>query len=698
MKQTKTIKLLIALTILSLQMTYVLIGQTYQNTYEYDDAGNRVKVNSPIMCDGEPCDCENVNTTDWLTLDTEANTESNTDPSEGCLNDECTLTYKLDIPDEYKCFAYYQISLDGGATKTSQDKKYFGSNNQIPELSKYCFQDGETLNVKLYLYSQLSQEDALCTLDVQATCDINCCDLISVEFTKDANSCCFTPTIINNNPICGVPYTIEYSSANGVITPEANGDICVGIDERFVDYTITIDGECTSTKTAELECDCSCPTDEEAEGWVDVSLSKEESPCGAEQCKVSVMLDIPTEKSGCFTEYELDYIVRDKDGDGTPIGHSVPRIPLPLDNDITGSIPCINSGETIQVAVRLYNANGEKCTIYSNEAYCEKRDAVPLPEPCTPDYANDGWTHNTETLIISINGCKYAVNYAYRTTEDTDTGKKTQDIQITSLGEVSGPCSNVNDEDLFRRALTDAITQIVKTDKDYKPQVEDGCVDIWRVIQHSCWNTYTLTEPNIDPQAPVEYYKFKVPCTSDCCTRQLRVCNRKGIGITVEDIGFATGSSNFNCSEDAVIEYLPTIIISQTGCEDKDCDIYDDMDEIGYDVPDKDKYLGNSGPPKVRINAEIIKNELKEAKRLFRYRTEITESTFGLIIGNTELSNITLNIYDLYGQLLLSTDESLTGAYQMISKDISNLSSGTYVFNISSDGKKLGTGKFQIVK
>jgi len=47
MKQTKPIKLLIALTILSLQMTYVLTGQTYQNTYEYDNAGNRVKVNSP---------------------------------------------------------------------------------------------------------------------------------------------------------------------------------------------------------------------------------------------------------------------------------------------------------------------------------------------------------------------------------------------------------------------------------------------------------------------------------------------------------------------------------------------------------------------------------------------------------------------------------------------------------------------------
>jgi len=45
--KTKTIKLLIALTILSLQMTYVLIGQLYQNTYEYDDAGNRVKVNLP---------------------------------------------------------------------------------------------------------------------------------------------------------------------------------------------------------------------------------------------------------------------------------------------------------------------------------------------------------------------------------------------------------------------------------------------------------------------------------------------------------------------------------------------------------------------------------------------------------------------------------------------------------------------------
>lgn len=36
MKQTKTIKLLKALTILSLQMTYVLIGQTCQNTYELD--------------------------------------------------------------------------------------------------------------------------------------------------------------------------------------------------------------------------------------------------------------------------------------------------------------------------------------------------------------------------------------------------------------------------------------------------------------------------------------------------------------------------------------------------------------------------------------------------------------------------------------------------------------------------------------
>jgi|GEM_PF-1539373 len=112
MKQTKTIKLLIALTILSLQMTYVLIGQTYQNTYEYDNAGNRVKVNSPIMCDGETCTCEIEDTSDWLELGTEANTESNTDPSEGCLNDECTLTYKLNIPEKFKCLAYYQISFD----------------------------------------------------------------------------------------------------------------------------------------------------------------------------------------------------------------------------------------------------------------------------------------------------------------------------------------------------------------------------------------------------------------------------------------------------------------------------------------------------------------------------------------------------------------------------------------------------------
>jgi len=40
MEQIKTIKLIIALTILSLQMTYVLIKQIYQNTYEYDFVSN----------------------------------------------------------------------------------------------------------------------------------------------------------------------------------------------------------------------------------------------------------------------------------------------------------------------------------------------------------------------------------------------------------------------------------------------------------------------------------------------------------------------------------------------------------------------------------------------------------------------------------------------------------------------------------
>ncbi len=128
------------------------------------------------------------------------------------------------------------------------------------------------------------------------------------------------------------------------------------------------------------------------------------------------------------------------------------------------------------------------------------------------------------------------------------------------------------------------------------------------------------------------------------------------------------------------------------GCVDKNCDIFVDI-SIDIDLND----IVYSTLKQAQYEDRGIKDN-KTKDIMFMYKTQNTNTLLQLVIAKSKLDNITVNIHNILGEINKSVEFDLGGSDETLNIDISDLPSGTYICSVISDGIKLGTSKFLIVR
>jgi hypothetical protein len=628
------------------------------------------------------CNCPE-NSENWFTL--------TASKSPDCGPTQCKVVGSLEIPEQYSCYTKYKV-YDGNTTKGPFDIPSNGNISQIEQ----CIESDETFTATIYLLRNVFDQNP-CVIEKSAYCDYDCCDFIDINFiakTTTGPECCWKPNVTTyNSALCNLSeVTVAYfDSNNQPITLNSSGEICLSSSaNKTITYTVSIDGVACETKSVTLTCNgCTCPPTSVTNGWLNLTVQKGNPNCPVDACSVMGSFDIDPEYAACFTNYSISYIISDnKKQVVSAVDLNSTLRPLTPTSSIIGLPECIMPGQTIQIEVRIYK-NGsttDYCSLFSNEVFCEKTKLTGRPEPCKPDNLNDNWTVDGK-VMVTINGCTYWVSYKARKTAD---GK--QDVQMTNVEKADPTCGpTANLEDVFKAALPVAIKDIIDKNEQFTPQNGSvpPCVDTWRVVQQSCWSKWEM----FNQSAGTETEIF-VPCASACCVRQLRVCNFNGI-IHVQDLGFS-GGTGFNCSM-ATLPANPGSPINtslQQGCTDKNCDIYADFD-VFYDKPD----TGLDYIMKMNLNLQKVSNEeYIESNDYIIYQINQSLETIDLVIAESKLENIEIQIHNTLGQVIYYNNVSLNKGSQTINIDISNYTTGVYYINLVNDGIVFGNKKIIIVK
>jgi hypothetical protein len=621
-------------------------------------------------------------------------------------NDNCC--FDVYIKNNSNCelvnYSYYATQSESG-----QEKDLLLSQtilNLLPgssyNLGEICLADGKD-KVDISVKIKKNGESSYCedefnvplTFTTNVTCFEGCCDYVHVKFSPtdpDDDLCCWTPNITFSNPLCDLS-DIEikyYDEIGNEITLGSNGEICLEENvSHDITYKIFTNGQECVERSETLTCDeCNCPDDYIKSTWLNVEADKDDPLCPAGKCAVTAKLEIDPEYASCFTHFNILFVLTDKDGNEVNSSDFMAnQVSIPTGGMLPGVPPCIDAGQKLYVRVRLYS-NGttdEYCELNSPEIICDRNENLIRPEPCKVDNPLDEWSPE-KIKRISLNGCDYIIKYVFRKTADGY-----QDVQIVSQEKVNKNCVETDtDEDVFRASLTEIIAEILTIRQDWEPKNNslDNCSNIWRVVQRSCWVTFYGVDGDGE-------FTLKVPCESDCCSRQLRVCINEDGKVTVKDIGVSDGSSTFNCPAQTVpINLSPAELPSNTGCQDFACDIFTDYEGITDQPYDsrKDK-LDNLTLPKRAINDRTINNS-----SLLLYQVFNNNELFRLVVQETKFETISIRVFNLEGNQLIETDfnEVINGSTLDI--DISKLISGTYVVNILCGNDVNASHTIQVVR
>lgn len=681
---------------------YSTFAQPYTYDYEYNDgAGNRTRLLSTYGCNTF-CGCPEDRDT-WFTLSSTVGGAGSNCPN------GCEVTHSLNIPSEYDCYSHYKVKVNNILSSLHQL-----SGSQLTSIPN-CIPKDDPITVTLYLYRSPDDPNP-CVITKTTGCDIDCCDYIEVSFIPDGtdgSNCVFIPSVKSrDNALCNIDTDIEvkfYKYENGQWNwmPNPYYANSISIDPTSIDpsvgttaigYEIYFNGVlCRAMEFIEVECDCACPPNTIKEKWLKVETDPDDPACAPGQCKVKAYVDIgPANDNDCYTEYTYQLIKFDKDGNVINTDENTQKQLLNQSGDIDPiNMPCLNPGESVQIKVSLYmTGSSQACVITKSAESCplvntDNENACDL----TTEIPNSGGGGVTR---VTINGCEYEVTYKYYKTTDNY-----QNIELTSMTPIDPNCDGANLESLvYQSALTRAITDILADEEEYLPNGEVNCFDFWRVIHKSCWSRWEMV--SYDSSQTISY----IPCESECCGRKLRVCKYTDPHerVVVEDLGFAMGSSNYNCSQSATVPDYPTwpINISIGGepqdCFDLDCDVFKDIDiDIDVnDISDNEEQFDidfNSNPVNKIINSE------KENFNSILFRVYVIENAELVINVNGSNNNeLRISIFNLSGQVIGGDVYNLIDRNNILRYNISDYVSGTYLYSISLDGLDIKFGKFQIVK
>ncbi|MFC2130266.1 T9SS type A sorting domain-containing protein [Bacteroidota bacterium] len=409
-------------------------------------------------------------------------------------------------------------------------------------------------------------------------------------------------------------------------------------------------------------CPCDCPSN--VNDWLTITLDKESDSCEANECKVYKTWNIPPGYD-CFTLFSQDSRKLQT------------MMPYPLYPEL--DIPdCIPEGEHVNLLVEFLRDSSDEvpCTI-EKTIYCPVEEAA---QPCYPDCPNDLWEGPfiIDSELDSCPGCKLYITYWTRVACPP---KYYNDIQITKIEKFKDdPLANcelcLNDQ-----VYIESVGKVIRKEslENNNPK-KDSCSYIWRVAQASCWaiwNEYVITSEG--DTLRITFYK---PCNDDCCLRLMKVCRDEFDNINITDSVLISGYP------ECLMTYDDTLSthIGTRECE-YTCDILH-----GVNITP----LGKSS----EIDPEIFEEykNRRENATFIQLRVVQEENYLRIFVEESNANNISINLFDLNGKLLINKTANVSGGFKTYDLNISNLLNGIYVYSIVVDGAKLETNKIMIIK
>jgi hypothetical protein len=643
--------------------------------------------------------------------DTDPNQEQSTFYRDVVLTVE---KYSSSCPDGY-CLVEAQFVGPGCITHYRvDDGSGFSSKALIATLNSYftCIEPGENIIFKFEFYRGYGDPNP-CIQNEPVYCDISCCDFIDVDFNPvgaNATECCWEPVLVtSNDELCStldvdVRYIFKESGEPVTFT---NGKICVPQGQsKTIRYIINIDGVDCFPRDYTLTCD-GCPCDEDYD-WIDIKVEKSAEGCDPDDCKVTAHINIPTEFQDCFTHYNFQQIVGNAPNgisqivDFGEIKYIQPDGLIPIGSTcVPPKDPmCIPAGRTFLLKVKLYSGPDDTnpCEITGSAEACPKIELV-NPIGCDSD---EPWNINDETVVVSIPPCNYVVHFKARKIR-TDEEISEQEISITGIEAQPGCDDPGQITGAFQNALPKIANKLIK-DREWEPSKETSergfpCFDTWRVSQATCWSKWGYGG-EIGTTGPESI--LLIPCEDVCCKRQLLVCNHGG-KITISDLGFVEGGDvSVDCSTSVLI---PPPVAGGTfmeGCTNYDCAMFEgigiELDKSTTREDEYDRELTKAMfPPRAIDFNDDMKNNGSGISKII-YRANYIENNLELKILKSSFDRITININNILGTTIATKEYNLNGGYEVFNIDLSKQVSGAYIFNLESEGRIIGTGKFIIVK
>lgn len=276
-------------------------------------------------------------------------------------------------------------------------------------------------------------------------------------------------------------------------------------------------------------------------------------------------------------------------------------------------------------------------------------------------------------------GCFMKISY-YTRKANCNTEK--HDIQITGIDKYGTNCSSTACDDgvTYREAV---FAVIKKNDMDFNFPEESGdpCFTTFRVSKSSCW-TYSNVIDYYSPSGELISTLLSLrPCNSDCCLRELTVCFINGELVVTAAANATTYPSCTNANHSYppgfancyyTCDYLDNVNVTLKGISK--------IDEGNLEFDNLRESLSNPNNLFVNINVNNLNDDL------------IIE------ILKTNGDNLTVNLFDMTGKQIIMQSEQLSPKNNNYIIELSQLVSGTYVYNIQIDGILVKSDNIIILK
>ncbi len=504
---------------------------------------------------------------------------------------------------------------------------------------------------------------------VTSTLKPNCCLELTITNTLDYDACdgfdigiYETDDYGNMTETLGT-YTVPFQQT---ITVE----ICSKAGDNTIGWKLYMPNDPTThlpsySGVVDISSCCHCP--ETKNSWLSFTSEYNGPDCGPNQCKITPVVTIPPDIT-CYKYYAGVEV--NIEGDYNP----TTSISTPLPSY------CVDKGVSLDYVVTLLknpndDPNESNCILEAVSPPCDKPEAVPCTPDCeeTPFPDGNRKTHHFE--LTTCPGCFIDVTYTWRIA----CPEQYQDIQILEIEFPAGsPCANCFIEDIYATALAGIIGLSNQT-IGFAPLSNPDCSTQWRVANAGCWGKEHLYYQVGSSGVTREVVRWH-PCECigcNCCYQQLQVCRTGPSQVTITPIGPPTIQGT--CTGFVVGDNHQQFYCIPA------CEWAGQVNGV-YDIPIVDG-IGTHG--KISTETDILEH---------RIITKFSNDKLDIELHTKSAKSAILNLYDINGNLVATDDYPVLTGLNIFHFNTKSFNSGTYLFTLVVDGKKLFNDKFVIVR